>query len=163
MPSRRLSRSVPQTLAEADVCALELGRRRQQAQEKALKLEEKIRQLREVAALSDDPNNTRIEQLEEDLQSFAEAHRDELTEGKSKTIVLPSGGELQWRNKPPELAVSHNVTLKTIIATLEKRGYGRFVRVKKELDKNSLKREPELVKTIRGLSIEQHEQFIIKT
>ena len=47
------------------------------------------------------------EQIEEKLkgiQAWCEAHRDELTDGKSKTVNLVTG-EVSWRVRPPSVAI----------------------------------------------------------
>lgn len=155
---------VPQTLVEADMDVIEIGRLKAELDQNSLQLVEGISKLQEEAAAYRESREARIEELSVGVKSFAESHRSELTEhGKTKTVPLPSGGELQWRMTPPELVVSSAVKLATIIAALKRRGLVRFIRVKEELDKQALKKEPDVVSTVRGLSLKQHEEFIIKT
>ena len=38
----------------------------------------------------------------------------------------------------------------------------RFIRVKEEINKEAMLKEPELAETVRGVSITQREEFIVK-
>lgn len=101
---------------------------------------------------------TAIGELKQGLEIWAAANREVLTDGgKSKTAVLATG-EVRWRMTPPA------VTVKGIQAVLEYlfgHRLDRFVRVKHEIDKEALLREPEMAAQIPGLSIGQREEFVI--
>jgi phage host-nuclease inhibitor protein Gam len=99
-----------------------------------------------------------IKQLSEGLSIWAAAHRDELTRGgKTKTAVLASG-ELRWRLTPPAVTLRN---VKDVLAALAKAKLGRFIRTKEEVDKEAILKEPEAVKSIAGISVGQHEEFVI--
>lgn len=95
----------------------------------------------------------------EGLFVFAEANKMELTrEGKTKTVKLPNG-TLSWYSPSPSVSVENP---EKVIAALEALGLDRFVRIKKEVDKEAVKKEPEIAEQIQGLSIKpKKDEFII--
>ena len=50
------------------------------------------------------PYAEQIKALSQGVQTWCEAHRDELLTGKSKTVNLASG-EVKWRTRPPRVSV----------------------------------------------------------
>lgn len=90
-----------------------------------------------------------LKQLQEGVQAYCEANRDELTGGKTKTANLITG-EVQWRQRPP------SVTLKgveTVIKTLMKMRLKQFVRVKMEVNKEAILLNPSAVKGVAGITV----------
>ncbi len=93
------------------------------------------------------------------LFAFAQAHRDDLTDGgKTKTVKLPNG-ELAWRTTPPAVSVRG---IQAAVENFERLGLHQFVRTKKEVDKEAVLRESELIEGIKGVSISQREEFVVK-
>lgn len=91
-----------------------------------------------------------VNQLQEGVQAYCEAHRDELTQnGKSKSANLITG-EVMWRQKPPSVRVSK---VDAVIDMLKRLGLAKFVRTKEELNKDAILNEPEAVRGVAGLSI----------
>jgi len=52
--------------------------------------------------------------------------------------------------------------VKSIIANLKLLGLEQFIRVKEEIDKKAMLKEPEVAKKIKGVSISQYEEFVVK-
>jgi phage host-nuclease inhibitor protein Gam len=105
------------------------------------------------------PHSVGIIELTAGVQGWCEAHRAELTQdGRVKFAVLPSG-EVKWRMTPPSVAVRG---AEAVMALLLAAGLGRFVRTKEEINKEAILNEPDAVKTIAGLTINQREEFIIE-
>lgn len=155
-----MSKQVPQTLQQVDSAVQEIGVLERRLSDIEGELAEQVAKLQHAAAAGTQPLGAQLAQLREGVQAFAETHRDELTK-KSKTVKLPSGGELKWRLRPPRLVVS--AAAMKVIETLERKGFPEFVRIEKKLDKEALKKEPDTVKKIPGLSIKHgDEEFIIK-
>ncbi len=100
-----------------------------------------------------------IDQLQQGIQSYCEAHRDELTNsGKTKTAGFITG-EVQWRQNPPSVRVTK---ADQVIEFLKRIGLGRFVRVKEEVNKDLILDEPDAVSGVSGISIVTGvEQFVI--
>lgn len=120
----------------------------------------------EIAAVTDryttefTPLQEEIKSLSAGVQSFCETNRDELTmNGKVKTGQFVTG-TVQWRQKPPSVAVKG---VEAVIAALKKFGLDRFVRVKEELNKDAILNEPTAIAGIAGLSIKSGvEDFVIQ-
>lgn len=101
----------------------------------------------------------RIELLQTGVQTYCEARRDELTsQGKVKTANFITG-EVQWRQRPPSVAVRG---ADAVIETLKKLGLGRFVRTKEEVNKEAILNDAEAVRGVGGISINSGvEDFVI--
>ena len=117
--------SVPKSRAEAEALLESIGQRWRQVSDAELRLNDVITGLKAEAAQEVAPIN---EHLEGELEAFfgwAEAHRDQLLEGDSKTARLTTG-EVSWRVSPPKVNVSQKAA--TLIETLKQLGLERFVR-----------------------------------
>ncbi|MCK3654886.1 host-nuclease inhibitor protein Gam [Pasteurellaceae bacterium Macca] len=101
-----------------------------------------------------------IEPLQQAVQEYCEAHREELTEnGKSKTATFITG-EVQWRARPPSVSIRG---ADSVLESLNRLGLGRFIRTKNEINKEALLNEPDVAKGIAGITIKQGvEDFVIK-
>lgn len=82
-------------------------------------------------------------ELQSGIQTWCEAHRDELTgNGKVKFANLTTG-EVQWRNRPPSVSIRG---ADNVIELLRRLGLERFIRVKEEINKDAILNEKEAVK-----------------
>lgn len=100
-----------------------------------------------------------IKGLQAGVQTWCEANRADLTNGnKIKTANLITG-EVQWRQRPPSCRITG---AEAVIETLERLGLGRFVRYKKEVNKDAILNEPEAVAGVAGIGIQSGvEDFVI--
>jgi len=107
-----------------------------------------------------DAVNLRIQNLQEGVQAYAEAHREELTSnGKVKFANLVTG-VVKWQKRPPSVSVRG---ADTVIATLKRLGLGKFVRTKEEINKEAILNEPEQVSGVAGIKIVKDvEDFVIE-
>lgn len=123
------------------------------------KLNEKIEQLKAQAIVNSLPHQEEIDRLFDGIYIFAESHRDELTEkGKKKTVNLPTG-DILWRLTPPAVSLKN---VKRIIELCKSCRLKRFIRTKEEVDKEAMLKEPERAKEIKGVTISQKEEFVVK-
>ncbi|RDE72699.1 host-nuclease inhibitor protein Gam [Haemophilus sputorum] len=101
-----------------------------------------------------------IEPLQKAVQEYCEANRDELTEfGKTKTANFVTG-EVQWRQRPPSVAIRG---AEAVMEFLQRMGFDRFIRTKNEINKDALLNEPDVAKGIAGITIKTGvEDFVIK-
>ena len=101
-----------------------------------------------------------IEDGVERLYAYCEANRDSLTGGgKTKTIAFPSGA-VSWRTTPPKVSLKD---VEEVIKMLKVLGLERFIRTKKEeVDKEAMLADQATAKTVPGVKIAQHEEFVIK-
>ncbi|MDP3143260.1 MAG: host-nuclease inhibitor Gam family protein [Candidatus Omnitrophota bacterium] len=163
MPKKRVVKktvvAVPKSLDEAAQFLAEIGQEQRATNKIQSGLNAKVDELKAKAMVDDEPHQKKISQLVEGLFAFAEAHRDELTDGgKRKTVELLTGS-FAWRMTPP--AVSFR-DVKSILKSLKTLKLERFIRTKEEIDKEAMLKEPEVAKTVKGVSISQHEEFVAK-
>lgn len=91
-----------------------------------------------------------IKTLQDGVQAWCEAHRDELTDaGRVKTANLVTG-EVQWRQRPPSVSVRG---AESVIETLKRLGLAKFVRTKEEVNKEAILNEPDEVRGVAGITI----------
>lgn len=103
-----------------------------------------------LQALNDD--------LSEAVKIWCENNRNSLLTDGLKTANLITG-EVAWRLGKPSVVCKVTPDL---IARLERFGLERFIRVKKELDKTAILKEPDAVADIQGVSVKAAtEEFII--
>jgi len=87
---------------------------------------------------------------QEGLQAWCEANRADLTNnGRVKTANLVTG-EIQWRQRPPSVSVRG---ADSVIETLLRLGLKQFVRTKKEINKDAILNQPELVAGVAGIKV----------
>lgn len=100
-----------------------------------------------------------LDGLQKSVQGWCEANRGELTQGgKVKTVQFVTG-EAAWRIRPPSVSVRG---VETVIDTLKRLGFGRFIRTKEEVNKEAILNEPDEVRGVAGLSINSGvEDFLI--
>lgn len=100
-----------------------------------------------------------IEALQQGIQTWCEANRADLTNGnkvKSANLVT---GEIQWRQRPPSCRITG---ADAVMDALERLGLGRFVRSKREVNKEAILNEPDAVQGVAGISIQTGvEDFVI--
>ena len=150
---------VPKNLTEAAQFLAKIGKEQMGINEIQLKINAQVEQLKAKAMDDVKPRQDKISQLVEGLFAYAEANRKELTDGdKRKTIKLPTG-DFMWRMTPPAVSLRN---VKAILANLKLLGLKRFIRVKEEVDKKAMLKELKVAKKIKGVSITQREEFVIK-
>ena len=144
---------------EVDVAIAEIGK----AQRERIRIEAEMNG--ELAAIKARyeaeaaPYAAIIAGLSEGVRTWCEARRHELTrDGRIKTHKF-AAGEVSWRMRPPRVRVSAEGI---VIEMLKRLGLDRFIRRKEEVDKEAILREPDAVQGVRGLSISQGEDFVIK-
>lgn len=106
-----------------------------------------------------EPIKERIDLIQEGVQAWCEANRDELTNGnkvKSANLVT---GEVSWRQNPPSVRISK---AEAVIEMLKRLGLTRFVRTKEEINKDAILNEPDEVRGVAGITLVTGvEQFVI--
>ena len=105
------------------------------------------------------PKDT-IERLSKGLQTWCEAHRDELTkDGKAKTHRF-AAGTVSWRARPPKVSIRGAAK---VLEFLVKQKLTRFIRVRREIDKEAMLKEPVVAAEVPGVRIGSGgEDFVIK-
>lgn len=151
--------AVPKSLDEAAQFLTQIGKEQRVIDKIRSDLNTKVDRLKAKVMAGAKPHHDTISQLVEGLFVYAEAHREELTDsGKRKTVEVPTG-IFGWRMTPPAVSLRD---VKSILESLESLGLERFIRTKKEINKEAMLEEPKIARTVKGVFISQHEEFIVK-
>jgi len=156
---KRLVTAVPKSLEEASQFLLKIAEEQRIVEKIQSELNAQVDKLKAEAMESMREHQERITALADGIYIYAEGHREELTEeGKRKTIRVPTG-IFGWRITPPAVSLKN---VKLVLENLKKLNLERFIKVKEEPDKEAMLREPELAEKIKGVSIIQREEFVVK-
>lgn len=107
------------------------------------------------------PIKAEIEEIELGVQAWATANRDALTDGGKVKFADLTTGFIRWRNNPPKCSVTG---MDAVLALLEANpDLARFVRVKKEVNKEAFLNEAEFLEAnpIPGVKIVQGKEFFV--
>lgn len=157
LKSTAAASSVPQSALDTQSAITTLG----QVQRDLVRIEADIN---DQIAIINQQQAARIEALRNQrdalqcgIQTWCEANRATLCgKGKSANLVT---GEVAWRQRPPSVTVR---AADAVIDHLGKLGLTQFVRIKHEINKEAILAEPDLVRGIKGLSINVGvEDFVI--
>lgn len=141
---------VPQTRDEAAADIRRIGDLQRDHLRKLSAMNDAIADIAAITQPSLDAIAEKIKQLQEGVQSWCEANRDELTNGNKVKTANFITGEVQWRQRPPSCSVRG---AESVIEALKRLGLGKFVRTKEEVNKEAILNEPDAVKGVAGISI----------
>ena len=156
---KRTTVRVPESIGEVAVFVRKIGENQRKFDVAKAGLNDEIEKIKAKAVGWSLKYQQEIDSLFEGIFIFAQAHRDELTEGgRKKTISLPTG-DILWRLTPPAVSLKN---VKRIIELCKSCRLKRFIRTKEEVDKEAMLKEPEKAKEIKGVTISQKEEFVVK-
>lgn len=159
LKTEALNQDVPQTRDEANEAVAEIGRLQRDRTRIEADMNADLASVRAQYEGKAKPLGEQITQLTRGVHVWAEANRDALTgNGRTKTVKLASG-EISWRMRPPSVAVRG---MAAVIEALKALKLKRFIRVREELDKEAVLADPDAVGSVKGISITQREDFVIK-
>jgi phage host-nuclease inhibitor protein Gam len=152
---------VPKSREEASQMVAQIGSHQRQRERIQATMNDEIATLRARYEEKAQEHGRAIADLVVGLQAWAEANRVDLTEGgKTKTVTLASG-EVRWRTNPPKVSVRGG--LQAVIDSIKALGLApQFVRFKEELNKEAMLAEPAVAQGIKGVRIEQSENFVVE-
>jgi phage host-nuclease inhibitor protein Gam len=150
---------VPADLASAAASVARIGAIQRDLTLAEAALGETIAAAKAAAETAAAPLKAELELLTRGVQLWAEAHREELTNGgRTKTVAL-STGEIAWRSRPPSVRIRDQAA---VIETLQRLQLSRFLREKIELDREAMLREPAMAATVPGVTIgSAGEEFVV--
>lgn len=150
---------VPQTKDEAAADIRSIGDLQRRSARTQTEMNDAIAHITATYQPTLEAINNQLGVLQEGVQAYCEAHRNELTnDGRVKTANLITG-EVQWRKRPPSVGVRG---AEAVIETLKRLGLGKFVRSKEEINKEAILNEPALVKGVVGITVVTDvEDFVI--
>lgn len=147
---------VPQSAEEASAALAAIGASQRELAVIQAALDETIAVAKATAEVEAATHKAAIEARTRGLQVWAEANRG-LASGK--TITLASG-TLSWRVRPPSVRVGNLAAAIEFMATM---GLDRFLRIKRELNKEALLAEPQAATRVPGISIgSAGEDFVVE-
>lgn len=149
---------VPQTREECVADIAQIGQHERDRKRLEAAMNDELSKVRERWEAEARIHAEAIERLSRGVQTYCEARRDELTQGgKVKTFAFASG-EIRWRAPPPSVSLRG---VDAIIKAFEDRGLGRYLRKKTEVNKEAILADPADALTVKGVSINQDEDFVI--
>jgi phage host-nuclease inhibitor protein Gam len=151
--------AAPQNAGECNALIYRIGLAQRQRQRIETAMNDELAAVRERHEAEAAVWTEELKVLCERVQSYCEAHRGELTEGGKRKFFRFGSGEVQWRMRPPSVSVR---AVDAVIASLKKLGLGHFVRVREEIDKEAVLRWPDVAQQVKGLTIGQREDFVVK-
>ena len=151
--------AVPKSLGEATQFLAQIGGEQRATDKIQSDLNTRVEEMKAKAMSDAEPHQKNVSQLVEGLFAYAEAHRDELTDGgKRKTVEVPTG-IFGWRMTPPAVSLRD---VESILKSLKSLRLKRFIRTKEEVDKEAMLKEPDVASKVKGVSIGQREEFVAK-
>ncbi len=150
---------VPREKADVVEAIAGIGRHQRERDRIAAAMNDELALVRQRYEEEAAPHLEAIKALSSGVQLWCEARRNELTSGgKTKTVRLASG-DVQWRRRPPSVSVR---AIENVLEALRQYGLDRFIRVKEEVNKEAILVEPEAVNGIKGITISQKEDFVVR-
>lgn len=148
-----------QSRDDVEVAIKQIGDLQRQLEQTAINQNNELAAITEKYAPILTALKEQLEPLQTAVQAWCESRRDELTQnGKTKTGSFNTG-EVQWRQRPPSVAIRG---ADSVIEALKTHGLIRFIRTKEEINKEAMLNEPELAATIAGVNIKTGvEDFVI--
>ncbi len=152
--------AIPQSQEELIDYLKELNQAARKRENIITKSQEKIEEIERQIGREIKPLEEEIEKRAEGIYLYCQLKRAELTNnGKTKTVSLP-GGTILWRFNPPSVKVKNE---EAAISELESNNLLNLIRVKKEVDKEAILRNPGITFGLKNLKIEEGvEVFVIK-
>ena len=149
---------IPQTREAVTAAIREMGERQRQLARIEADMNDALAKVREVYEEQAQPQRERISVLRAGVQTWCEANRTHLTQnGKVKTASFPSG-DVQWRMRPPSVAIRG---ADAVLDALARLGLTRFIRNKPEVNKEAILADVAAVRGVAGITISQGEDFVV--
>ena len=141
---------VPQTRDDAAADIRKIGDLQRRSLRIATEMNDAIAHITAQYQPGLDTLGNQLNLLQEGVQAYCEAHRNDLTnDGKVKTANLITG-EVQWRQRRPSVRISKS---EVVLETLARLGLSRFIRKVEEVNKTAILDEPEAVKGVAGITV----------
>lgn len=150
---------VPQSKDQVIEAIAKIGRHQRERTRLETFMNDELAKVRESWEKQAAPHLDAIRELQRGVQIWCEANRDLLTQGGKVKYAHLASGEVKWRLTPPKVVIR---AVENVISYLRQAGLDRFVRIKEEPNKEAILAEPDAVAHIKGISISQREEFVIR-
>jgi len=164
MSKTRVKRAAETVRAPADRAEAEamLGRIGELTRDLAMRqaaLDEEVAAAKLEAERAAAQPQAELADLTRGLQLWAEANREALTDGGRTQTVRLASGEVGWRRRPPRVTVTNG---DAVVELMLSQGLERFVRTKRELDRERMLAEPAAAGAVPGVKIgSAGEDFVV--
>lgn len=148
----------PATREEAEAALARIGERQREIARLEADMNDRINAVKAEYQARITPFNDDIKADFQGLHVWAEANRKDLLTGRTKTVKMGTG-EIAWRMAPPSCSVRG---AEAVIEALERQGKTEAIRLKKEIAKDVILNDPDRYRDIKGISISQKEEFVVK-
>ena len=150
---------VPQTREQTTEAIAAIGRHQRERARIEAAMNDAIAAIKQQHEEAARPHAEAIRALSEGVQTWCEAHRDELTDNRRTKTANLASGEVKWRLSPPKVVLKG---IEKVLETLRARRLTDMIRVKEEVNKEAILADPAAVSGIKGIRIEQDELFVIE-
>lgn len=152
------SARVPQTKADVMRDIKAIGDLQREYGRMEADVNDQIAQLTKAVAPKIERLRERLAELQSGVQTWCEAHREEICGSKGKSANLITG-EVSWRLRPPSVSITK---AEDVIKRLREAGLSELVRTKDEVNKEAILAAPDLVAGIKGVKVVKGvEDFLI--
>lgn len=156
--STAIAAEVPQTREQAAEAIADIGLANRELERINADMNDALASTKERFEQMAEPLRQKIAAKTQGIQTWAEANRDQLTNGgKVKTAALTTG-EIAWRTRPPSCRING---AEAVLDILRRMNLARFIRTKEEINKEAILNEPAAVANVPGISISQGEDFVV--
>lgn len=138
-----------QTLEEVQAVIKQIGDLQREHTRIDTEANDAIAEINQFAADKLQPIKDDLKRLQQGVQTWCEAHREELCPKGSKSANLITG-EVAWRQRPPSVRVTG---VDAVLAYLKAQELLEFVRTKEEVNKEAMLNEPEKARNVPGIAI----------
>lgn len=151
---------VPQGREAAVAQIVRIGELGREIARRKADLNDALARIKEQAETASEPLRVEIRELTDGLQTWCEAHRNELTDGGRVKSADLGTGLVKWRLRPPKVTLRD---VEGVIARLRLLGLQRFIRTKEEVNKEAMQDEPQVAREVDGVSVgSAGEEFIVE-
>ena len=144
---------VPQNREDAASAIAEIGRLRREIDRRKADADDQVSRIKEAVETGIAPALARLAELEDGVHIWAEANKDALTGGGKRKHADLATGKVLWRLRPPSVRAKSGLKVEQLVERLEALGLSRFVRIKKELNKDAMLADPDTAAAVDGVKI----------
>lgn len=150
--------AVPQNREEASAAIAKIGVAQRELKRIEADMNDEIATIRARYESDAEPHRDIIDANTKGVSTWCEANRKSLTQDDKVKTYAFSTGEVSWRIRPPSVAIKG---VEAVIDALRRGGLGRFIRTKEEINKEAILADNAAVAKIKGITINQGEDFAI--
>ncbi len=152
--------SVPRSRDEAEAMLAKIGDAQREIALVQASLDQRVADAKADAESAVKLLTKRITELTDGLRVWAEANRPELTDNGKRQHGKLATGLIAWRRRPAKVTVRG---VDAVLERIEALGLDRFVRLKREINKEAMLAEPKVAGGIEGVTIgSAGEDFVVE-